>query len=379
MKKVLFVATVVKTHIMEFHVPYLKMFKDMGWETAVAARNDYENPADCKIPFCDHYYDIPFERSPLKARNIKAYKELKKIIDSGNYDIIHCHTPVGAALTRLAAIGARKNGTRVFYTAHGFHFYKGAPLVNWLVYFPVEWLCSFWTDTLITINKEDYERAKRRLHAKRVEYVPGVGIDVKRFAETKIDRTAKRRELGVPEDAVMLLSVGELIERKNHAVIIQALAKLDNKNIHYVIAGSGPLQETLSALATSSGVENRVHLVGYRQDVAELYKAADIFVFPSLQEGLPVAVMEAMAAGLPIVASKIRGVMDLLEGSENRMVDSYNSISEYAYNIDHIVTTLKQNKVGKKKLIDATNYDISTIRANMENTYGLGKNEDQNT
>ena len=125
MKKVLFVATVVKTHIMEFHIPYLKMFKEMGWETVVAARNDYENPADCVIPYCDTYYNIPFERNPLKLGNLKAYTDLKKVIDGGGYDIIHCHTPVGAMLTRLAAKQARKNGTKVFYTAHGFHFYKG--------------------------------------------------------------------------------------------------------------------------------------------------------------------------------------------------------------------------------------------------------------
>lgn len=101
MKKVLFVATVVKTHIMEFHIPYLKMFKEMGWETAVAARNDYENPSDCVIPYCDTYYDIPFERNPLKLGNMKAYKRLEKVIDDGGYDIIHCHTPVGAMLTVL--------------------------------------------------------------------------------------------------------------------------------------------------------------------------------------------------------------------------------------------------------------------------------------
>lgn len=130
MKKVLFVATVVKTHIMEFHIPYLKMFQDMGWETAVAARNDYEDPADCKIPFCGTYYDIPFERLPWKAANFRAYRELKAIIDREHFDIIHCHTPVGAMIARLAARDARKRGTKVIYTAHGFHFFKGAPVKN---------------------------------------------------------------------------------------------------------------------------------------------------------------------------------------------------------------------------------------------------------
>ena len=182
-KKVLFVATVVKTHMMQFHIPYLKMFQEMGWETAVASRNDYENPEDCKIPYCDTYYDIPFERLPWKPKNIQSYKMLKKIIDEGSYDIIHCHTPVGAMIARLAALSARKKGTKVIYTAHGFHFFKGAPLVNWLLFYPAEWLLAPVTDVLITINKEDHARALKQLHAKRIEYVPGVGIHTEKFRE----------------------------------------------------------------------------------------------------------------------------------------------------------------------------------------------------
>ena len=133
-KKVLFVATVVKTHIMQFHIPYLKLFQEAGWETAVASRNDYENPSDCVIPYCDTYYDIPFERMPWKLKNLKAYRMLKEIIDREHYDIIHCHTPVGALIARLAALDARKQGTRVIYTAHGFHFFTGAPLQYWLLF-----------------------------------------------------------------------------------------------------------------------------------------------------------------------------------------------------------------------------------------------------
>ena len=150
-KKVLFVATVVKTHIMQFHIPYLKMLQQMGWETAVAARNDYEDPQDCHIPYCDAYYDIPFERTPWKPGNLKAFAMLKKVIDQGEYDLIHCHTPVGALLTRLAAVEARRRGTTVMYTAHGFHFFKGAPLRNWLLFYPAEWLLAPLTDILLTI------------------------------------------------------------------------------------------------------------------------------------------------------------------------------------------------------------------------------------
>ena len=154
-KRVLIIATVVKTHIMQFHIPTLKLFKDMGWETAVAARNDYENPEDCQIPYCDRFYDIPFERSPFMPQNVECYKKLKDVIDQGDYQIIHCHTPVGGVLGRLAARKARKKGTRVLYTAHGFHFYQGAPLKNWLMYYPVEKLCSFFADDIITVSPKN--------------------------------------------------------------------------------------------------------------------------------------------------------------------------------------------------------------------------------
>lgn len=320
MKKVLFVAKVVRSHIATFHLPYLKMFKEMGWETAVAAHNDYDNPEDCVIPNCDTYFDVPFERFPLSPNNVTSYRQLKKIIDAGNYDIIHCHTPVSAMITRLAALSARKRGTKVIYTAHGFHFFKGAPLINWLLYFPVEWFLARYTDALITINKEDYARAQR-FAAKKVYYVPGVGIDTKKFAvdpETKqMKQEAIRTELGISEDAIVLLSVGEVNENKNHRVAIEALSKIETKNIHYVICGRGEMEKSLTDLANQLGLNGRVHLTGYRNDVADFYQAADIFVFPSLREGLPVAVMESMASGLPIICNDIRGCADLIENDVN--------------------------------------------------------------
>ena len=184
MPKVLFVATVVKTHIMEFHIPYLQMFKDAGWETAVAARNDYEDKEECVIPYCDSYYDIPFARNPLQVSNIKAYQSLKTVMNEGNYDIVHCHTPVGGVLGRLAAKDIKGMKPKVIYTAHGFHFFKGAPLLNWVIYYPIEHWMSRYTDVLITINKEDYERAKC-FKSKELHFVSGVGIDLEKFAPSQ--------------------------------------------------------------------------------------------------------------------------------------------------------------------------------------------------
>ncbi|MBQ1383511.1 MAG: glycosyltransferase, partial [Solobacterium sp.] len=231
MKKVLFAATVVRTHIMQFHIPYLKMLKEMGYETFVAARNDYADPAECIIPYCDHYIDIPFERNPLKPANRKALEQLRELIDREHFDLIHCHTPVGAMLTRIAARNARKQGTTVIYTVHGLHFYKGAPLINWLAYYPVEKHLSRDTDVLITINKEDYEFARTHMNAKETLYVPGVGIDTERLQFSPESRRKLREELGMQDDFI-LLSIGELIKRKNHRAVLDAIAELKNDEIY---------------------------------------------------------------------------------------------------------------------------------------------------
>lgn len=314
--KVLFIATVVKTHIMEFHIPYLKMFKDMGWETAVAARNDFEDPADCVIPYCDKYYDIHFERNPFKPQNITAYRQLKHIIDTEGYDIIHCHTPVGGVIGRMASAGARAHGSKVFYTAHGFHFFHGSSPVSWILYYPVERFFARLTDVLITINTEDYQTA-RNFKAGRIEYTPGVGVDTDKIMHgVQSGREAKRRELGIPLDAKVLLSVGEVNKNKNHRVIIEALKDFDST--WFVLCGRGPLLEDLKNLASEYRLEDRIIFAGYRTDVADFYNMADVFVFPSYREGLPVALMEAMASGLRCVASRNRGTNDLLPDSKLR-------------------------------------------------------------
>lgn len=310
-QKVLFTATVVKTHINVFHLPYLKWFKEQGYEVHVVAKNDFINEP-CIIPNCDQYYDINFTRFPFSKANIKAYKQLKKLIQENNYEIIHCHTPVAGVLTRLAA---RDNqNTTVIYTAHGFHFFKGAPLLNWLMYYPVERFCARYTDKLITINKEDYGRAKQFKLRKngKVYYVPGVGINLEKIQNLKVDIKQKKKELVIPEDIPVLLSVGELIKRKNHKTVLKALSQIKDKNFIYLICGRGVLKEYLHNLTKQLGLESKVKFLGFRKDIAEICKTADLFIFPSYQEGLPVALMEAMACELPVIASNVRGNRDLI-------------------------------------------------------------------
>lgn len=372
-KKVLFVATVVKTHIMQFHIPYLKMFQEMGWQTAVASRNDYEDPAQCQIPYCDTYFDIPFERMPWKMGNWKSYRMLKDIIDRNDYDMIHCHTPVGAMIARLAAISARKKGTKVIYTAHGFHFFRGAPLVNWLAYYPVEWALSFLTDVLITINKEDYARAKAHLHAKHLEYVPGVGIDTARFREDPACRQQVREELGFSDKDFLLLTVAEMTSNKNHITVLKALAQMkqepEYQQIHYLICGRGETRPALEDAAAQLGIADHVHFLGYRQDVPRLHQASDLFVFMPFREGLPVALMEAMASRMGIVCTRIRGNTDLIEdGKTGLFTDNTPEALVQAVKRLYADPQLRHT-LGENAGEQAQNFALSTVEAQMKAIY----------
>ena len=372
MKKVLFVATVVKTHIMEFHIPYLKMFKENGWETAVASRNDYENPKECNIPYCDTYYDIPFERFPIKMGNVKSYKLLKSIINEQNYDIIHCHTPVGAMLARLAAKTARKKGTKVIYTAHGFHFFKGAPLMNWLIYYPVEWLCSFFTDTLITINVEDYNLAKNKMHAKTTKYVPGVGLDLNKFYHKDIDVLKKKKELNIPQDSFVLTSVGELNTNKNHEIVIRALKKINNPKIHYCIVGCGELTEHLKNLSKELKIENNIHILGYRLDIAEIYSISNVCVFPSIREGLGMAALEGMACGLPLIVAKNRGTLDYCVNGENGFSCQYDNVNQFCDSINKLFLNPNLcSQMSSRNVNAVRKYDLDNVLCEFEKIYNL--------
>lgn len=282
--------------------------------------------------------DLDFDRNPLNWNNIISFRKLKRILLDNEFDLIHCHTPIAAMFTRVAAKKWRKNGTQVIYTAHGFHFYKGAPFINWLVYYTIEKYLARFTDTLITINREDYERAKCKLKAKNVEYIPGVGINLDTFNMTKIVRATKHSELGLPENAFIVLSVGELNKNKNHEVIIRAIEKINNPNIHYIVCGKGQLGEYLKNLSIELGVERQVHLLGFRKDIPEIFKISDVFAFPSIREGLSVALMESMANGLPVLCSKIRGNVDLIEEGKGGYLIDCKNVNDYSLKIIELYT-----------------------------------------
>ena len=337
MDRVLIVASTTG-HIKLFHSPMITELKKSFCVDIIGRLN--------RMPeLYDELYNIDINRSPFKLNNIRIYKQIKRIINENNYKFIHCNTPTASFLTRLSAIKSRKRGTKVLYTAHGFHFYKGAPLKNWLMYFPIEWLCSFFTDKLITINLEDYKFAKKHLHAAETVYIPGVGIDTEKFARNTVDVKSKKKELGIPENNTVILSVGELNTNKNHKTVIKAVAELHRTDITYIICGSGNNKSRLINLAEKLNIRNQLILAGHRTDVADIYKCCDIFVFPSKREGLPVSLMEAMASGLPCVASDIRGCNDLIiDGINGYLCDS----SDYIGFSDKINKILNNNEIKTK-------------------------------
>ncbi|MDD3333929.1 MAG: glycosyltransferase family 4 protein [Eubacteriales bacterium] len=364
-KKVLFVGTMLRGHMLVFHLPYMKWFQEQGYEVHLCARNDTEGPVD-RVPYCDRYIELPFERSPLSAGNGAVAKKLKRLIDEGDYTLIHCNTPVGGMLGRLCARGARKKGTKVVYTAHGFHFFTGAPLKNWLLFYPAErWLARY-TDLLITINIEDEKRA-RRFPAKNVARVNGVGVDLSRF-DAPVDRAAIRASLGIGETEPVLITVGEHSARKNQAVLLKAAAELPKAQV--LLCGWGEKLGELQSLARELHMEERVHFLGFRKDVPALLKCADVFVFPSLQEGLPVAQMEAMAAGLPCVVSNVRGNADLIRPGEGGMLEKPDDVEGFRSDISALLQdpSLRQT-MGARNAAFIKPYGLAPVLVQMAALY----------
>ena len=212
--KVLYVATVA-SHICQFHLPYLEMFQKNGAEVHVAAKNNLAEKNGLALNYVDQYFDVPFSRSPADKSNISAYKQLKKIIFEGGYDLIVCNTPMGGILTRLAARKARKNGCKVVYIAHGFHFYKGAPFKNWLVFYPIERVFARMCDILITINKEDFILAKKHFKT-TTQHIHGIGVKTEKYHPcTEPEKAELRTALNLNPCDFAILCTGELNQNKN--------------------------------------------------------------------------------------------------------------------------------------------------------------------
>jgi glycosyltransferase involved in cell wall biosynthesis len=368
MKKILIVSTVSRQFYL-FEQGNIEVLKSLGYEIHGAANFDDANERLDELDIIRHHFDI--QRSPFSLKNIKAFRQLKKIMQSENFCAVHCHSPMGGVLARLAA---KSSGIYpVIYTAHGFHFYRGAPCKNWLIYYNIEKYLSKYTDILVTINKEDYARAKD-FYSKKVVFVPGVGIDLSRFENIKISRKEKRAELGIPDNSVVLLSIGEMNKRKNHETVLKALVQLKNKNYVYLVCGCGELESYLMNLADKFSISNKVKFLGFRNDIPEICIASDIFVFPSYQEGLPVSVMEAMSAGLPVICARIRGNTDLIQDGYGGFIHAPEDCIGFAQSIDKLIENNELRKeMGKRNKEEVKKYDKHVVKERMKEIYQLLK------
>lgn len=366
-KKVLFSAT-VDGHILSFHIPYLKMLQRMNYETHVATNGQAE------IPHCDVRHTVPFARSPIKLSNLRAIKQLRQIIEAEKFDLIHTHTPMGAVVTRLAAMRARKMyGTKVIYTAHGFHFYKGAPWHYWMIFYPIEKLLARVTDVLITINQEDYQLAKRKFKT-RVEYIPGVGIDTAKFdvKMSKADKTRLRQSLGLKDSDFVMIYPAELSKRKNQTMLIEVIECLmkEYPSVHLLLPGRDILKGYHAKRIVEKGLEEKIHLLGYRTDIPQLLKVTNLSVSTSYQEGLPVNVIEAMMASLPVISTPCRGAKELIIDGENGYLVNFSDTAYMASKIVAIVNNKEAaNKLGAKSFGMARRYAAHSVAKEMRRLY----------
>lgn len=377
---VLMVASVASM-IGQFNMQNIRLLTEMGYEVHVACNFQAGNTCDGKqiqrlkkqlhrLHVVSHQWDCP-RNAYAVHKCLRAYLQLWKITGQYHFLWMHCHSPVGGVLGRLAA---HRRGVKVIYTAHGFHFYQGAPFKNWLLFYPAEKMLSYWTDVLITINQEDYQFARNRLNAEKVCYIPGIGIDVSKFQyagkqAADLEHRKFCKKWNIPENAVILLSVGELSRRKNHQAVISALAKMKNADIYYLICGQGKLKARLEKQAKALGIAKRVRILGYQADIMHFYQNADIFILPSRQEGLSVALMEAMAAGNACIVSDIRGNRDLIDDAGGIKFSLHETQTLF-----EALETLAKDRIlrqtcGRYNQQKIKKYDQKTVNCRMEKIY----------
>lgn len=376
-----FIVTTVASTIDQFCMDNIETLLEKGYEVAVAANFQEGNNTSRErlLVFQQELeeqsvaiYDVAFSRSVTSAKNLKAYQEIKRLMEREQFDLVHCHTPIASIICRLAGRKLRKQGLKMLYTAHGFHFFRGAPALNWMLYYPVEWWCSRYTDALITINQEDFALAKKRMRVAQnhIYRIPGVGIETAKWDASLYDREAIRESLGIQDGQTLLLSVGELNSNKNHEVIIRALHQLANPDYRYMIAGQGDLGETLGALIKELGMEKQVQLLGYRRDIPQLCAAADLFCFPSRREGLGLAALEAMSMGLPLVASNLHGIRDYLIDGVTGIGCPPDSVDAYAAAIGKLCgDEALRRRMAEKNPEFVKQFDVSVVHRQMSEIY----------
>ena len=371
--KVLLTAT-VQSHICQFHKPLVEVLHEHGCEVHVAAKDNLAEKNGLKLDFVDKVYNVSFARSPKSKDNLQAYKELKKIIYEEHYDVIHCNTPMAGIVTRLAARKARRLGSKVYYTAHGFHFYKGAPQKNWIVFYPIEKFFSSMTDMLITITKEDYKLASKKFHC-QVGYIPGVGVDGKRYHSVSKEEQLKIREqLGFLPVQKIILCVGELLPNKNQQMAIQAMKEIvkEYPDSQLLLAGNGPEKDNLENIIQTVGLQKNVKLLGYVTNLEEYQKITDVSVSCSKREGLPLNIVEAMLSGTPVVASMNRGHRELIQDGKTGFLVAVNDFEKMSIKILELLKDKSLYEALRKEAeICAQVYTYANVKKELMKAYGF--------
>ncbi len=380
MKKILFVTT-ISGFLPQFESNDVKLLKEMGCEIHYAS--NFRNPIyefDKEIlkeqGVILHHIDV--EKSPFKLANFTAIKQVKKIIDECEIDIVHCHNPMGGVCARVAA-RLSKREPYVIYTAHGFHFYEGAPIHNWIFYYTVERVLANWTDQIITINKEDYERAKtfKLKPGGQVAQIHGVGVNEEKFVRLDDEQRQKlRRKLQIPEDAFLIVTAAELNDNKNHKVVIDALNTIkqkgnaESKQIYYFICGKGPLRLNLEEKISHLGLTKQIRLLGFRTDMPNILSCADCFVFPSKREGLGIAAVEALLCGVPLIVSDNRGTREYAIDTVNSIVCKTNKPEEYASAIQKLLADREYRQLlASRARSSAKGFTINEVEKTMKRVY----------
>ncbi len=371
--KVLLTAT-VQSHICQFHKPLVEVLHSYGAEVHVAARDNLAEKNGLKLDFVERVYDIPFARSPKSKDNLRAYKELKQVIDNGHYDVVHCNTPMGGIVTRLAARRARKKGAKIYYTAHGFHFYKGAPKKNWLVFYPVEKIFSRMTDQLITITEEDYRLASKKFYC-TVKRMHGVGVDERRYYLVDEKRKEQlRREMGFKNQEKILVCIGELLPNKNQKMIISVMQDIVRQysDAILLLAGNGPEKGNLESYIKEKRLEKNVRLLGYVTNMQEYQHIADVAVSCSKREGLPLNIVEAMLSGTPVIATENRGHRELIHNGENGFLVNVGDCKLMGKRILQLLEDDKlYHRISDSGLAHAGKYTFSSVKRELMEIYGV--------
>ncbi len=378
MKKILFVATVYH-HLASFHKPFMKMFHDRGFEVHAIGSNSMGRKDELTAMgiIC---HDMEFYRIPLSSKNIRALKTLDDLFRHEYFELIHVHTPTAAFFTRYIA-SKHKQG-KIIYTAHGFHFYRGAPLKNWLLYYYAEKLAVRWTDGLIVMNKEDYQLGKKLGYKEKENLfkVHGVGVDLTEFRwdDSKNDSNI-RKELGLKDDTLIVSCVAELSARKNQLFLLENWQSVVEKcpNTHLILVGTGRSEREIKEYIEKQTIQN-VHLIGFRRDINQIISSSDIVTLVSKHEGLPKCLMEAMACGKIVVTTNVRGSRDLVEHESTGMVvgldDGASLVQSFVTLLQSEQLRLEYGQNGQRKV---QNYSLQVVLQEMDEIYSRYLNDER--